>query len=98
MKLLLTAALLALSATASAQTPPRAAPKPMAGAATASTNPTPARDNVADATRTAVLDDKDQMDPAFQAIEADRKDKAARRAAARANQQANEPEEEDDGR
>ena len=97
MKTLLAAFLLVASASVFAQAPPRPAPKPIAGSPTPTTNPTPARDNVADATRVAVLDDKDLMDPAFQAIEADRKDDAARRAARAAAQQ-DEPEEDDDGR
>lgn len=89
---------LALAAPALAQSPPRTQPKPAAGSPTDCTNPTPARDNRGDAVRAAVLDDKDLGDPAFQAIEDDRRDDAARRAAAQACEQPDEPEEEDDGR
>lgn len=96
--LVLTATAALAVGTAFAQTAPRTAPKPTAGTPTDCTNPTPARDNRNAATRAAVLDDKDMGDPAFQAIEADRRDDAARRAAAQGCAQPDEPEEEDDGR
>lgn len=95
---LTTALALVLAAPAIAQDPPRTQPEPMAGAPTDCTNPTPARDNRGDATRAAVLDDKDLGDPAFQSIEADRRDDAARRAAAQACVQPDEPEEEGEER